>query len=551
MVLQVPKTFLLQFDGTALTTTVIADLGPYVGAGGRLYGGDTGDIDGDGNLDYVFGTRGGTPNAAIYRVEYQGGAIDDPANYYVSRIDEMLFASGGRYDVISLGNVDDDDDLEVIYSGIPATDVVPIVILDLYPVENLMTIADAKVDADGDYVPDMKDQTVTVSGVVLNKTLSSGTQIFIQDPTGGLQLFSSSVGPDLNVGDRVVATGKIAFYNGLNEIELTDPNADITLVDTGRVIIPKVLTIDEYIANAEMYEGTMIKINGVALTPESAAWPASGSNANLSVWTGYGTELVARVDKDTDVDEGAEPVWPANIVGVATQFDSAPVADSGYQVTILRYSEITQNVSVGPLPYFALLTPGDGVTLSITDSAETFTVGWEAATDLNNDIIGYQFVILPEVLAVPTAEPMVTLSAGDILGLMNGADSLTAMWTVQVLDSKSQSASSMDTFTVTFVNTIIVGVESTIPSKFFVDQNYPNPFNPTTTISFGLPEQSVVDLRIYDILGREVASIINNKSLKAGSYNYNFNASNFASGTYIYRLTSGNNVITKKMLLLK
>ncbi len=94
-------------------------------------------------------------------------------------------------------------------------------------------------------------------------------------------------------------------------------------------------------------------------------------------------------------------------------------------------------------------------------------------------------------------------------------------------------------------------LETSIPAKFFVDQNYPNPFNPTTTISFGLPEQSVVDLRIYDILGREVANLVNNKALKAGSYSYSFDASNLASGTYIYRLNSNNNVVTKKMLLLK
>ena len=98
---------------------------------------------------------------------------------------------------------------------------------------------------------------------------------------------------------------------------------------------------------------------------------------------------------------------------------------------------------------------------------------------------------------------------------------------------------------------LVVGVETTIPNQFFVDQNYPNPFNPTTTIRFGLPSESVVDLRIYDVLGREVRTIVSNQSLKAGTYNYVFDASSIASGTYIYRLTTKNNVVTKKMLLLK
>ncbi|MBI1931718.1 MAG: T9SS type A sorting domain-containing protein [Ignavibacteriales bacterium] len=550
-----PKTFLLQFANGVLTTTEIANLTPYVGAGGRLYGGDAGDLDSDGNLDYVFGTRGGSPNAAIYRLEYQGGSITDPASYYVSRIDELLFQSGGRYDVVSLGNLDDDSDLEIVYSGIPATDVVPLVVLDRMDVDNLYAIGEAKGDESGDDIPDMLGQTVTVSGVVLNKSLDANSmQIFIQDPTGGIQLFSSGnpAPADLKVGDRVLATGKVAQYRGLNEIEVTSPALDVVKVDSGRIVIPKVVTIDQYLANAEALEGTLIKIEGVAKTGDSPAWPAAGSNANLTLWTGHGTTIIGRVDKDTDVDEGAEPVWPISAVGVSTQFTSAAaVYNDGYQITFLNYADITANVQVGPLPYFALLTPANNSTISITDSAETFNVGWEAATDLNNDVIGYQFVVLPEVFSAQSVEPHLTVSATDILGLMAGADSITFSWTVLVLDANSKSASSMDTFTVTFVNDILVGVENVIPSKFFVDQNYPNPFNPTTTIKFGLPEQAVVDLKIYDILGREVATIINNKTLKAGSFEYSFDASKLASGTYIYRLTSNNNVVTKKMLLLK
>lgn len=549
-----PTTHLLQWTGDTFTSTMIADLSPYVGPGGRLYGGDTGDLDGDGNLDYVFGTRNATPNASIYRVEYQGGDITDPANYYISRIDEMLFASGGRYDVISIGNLDDDPEPEIVYTGIPATEPVPLVVLDMVPVTDLMTIAQAKVDDDGDYVPDMLGQSVTISGVVLNKSLDANSmQVFIQDPTGGIQLYSNgNPGPDLNVGDRVVATGTVDQYNGLNELSVADPSTDIMMVDSGRVVLPTELTIDDYMANAEMYEGTLIQINGVATTEGSDAWPASGSNANLTVWTGYGTELTARIDKDTDVDDSMEVAWPANLVGVSTQYDGNTPPSGGYQITLLNYSDQTQDVQVAPLPYFSLLSPEDNAVVSITDSTASYDISWQSATDLNDDVSAYNFILLPDLFESGTTDTMVSVSAMDILGLLDGADSMTVSWTVLVLDGENNLTASMDTFMVTFKNDIVTtGVNEAIPTKFYVDQNYPNPFNPTTTISFGLPAQSNVDLRVYDILGREVATIVNNKTLKAGSYNFNFNASQLASGTYIYRLTSGNNVVTKKMLLLK
>jgi hypothetical protein len=90
-----------------------------------------------------------------------------------------------------------------------------------------------------------------------------------------------------------------------------------------------------------------------------------------------------------------------------------------------------------------------------------------------------------------------------------------------------------------------------IPAQYYLEQNYPNPFNPTTQIKFGISEASNVELTVYDILGREVATLINKEYFQAGSYNVKFDARNLASGIYIYRLTAGSNIISKKMQLLK
>ncbi|MCF6270257.1 MAG: lamin tail domain-containing protein [Melioribacteraceae bacterium] len=100
---------------------------------------------------------------------------------------------------------------------------------------------------------------------------------------------------------------------------------------------------------------------------------------------------------------------------------------------------------------------------------------------------------------------------------------------------------------------VITGLENVsnkIPNKFTLLQNYPNPFNPSTVIEFSIPKESSVSLIIYDILGREIATLVN-KKLKAGYYNYTWNATNLSSGIYLYKFSANNNIITKKMLLVK
>lgn len=92
--------------------------------------------------------------------------------------------------------------------------------------------------------------------------------------------------------------------------------------------------------------------------------------------------------------------------------------------------------------------------------------------------------------------------------------------------------------------------DETIPTVFKLEQNYPNPFNPSTIIKFGVPERSNALLKIYDILGGEVATLVN-EELEAGWYERSFNASELSSGVYIYRMNAGNFISTKKMLLLK
>ena len=88
------------------------------------------------------------------------------------------------------------------------------------------------------------------------------------------------------------------------------------------------------------------------------------------------------------------------------------------------------------------------------------------------------------------------------------------------------------------------------PTEFSLQQNFPNPFNPSTTIEFALPKESDVNLSIYNVIGERIVELIS-KEMKAGYHQVEFDASQFASGVYLYRIKAGSFVELKKMVLMK
>jgi len=100
------------------------------------------------------------------------------------------------------------------------------------------------------------------------------------------------------------------------------------------------------------------------------------------------------------------------------------------------------------------------------------------------------------------------------------------------------------------IMTDVEQIRTEMPDKYFLNQNYPNPFNPSTTISFSIPTSEFVTLKVYDVLGREVATLAN-ENLTAGSYSYNFDANNLTSGVDLYKLQAGKYNEMKKLVLTK
>ncbi|MGB5847989.1 MAG: T9SS type A sorting domain-containing protein [Ignavibacteriaceae bacterium] len=106
-----------------------------------------------------------------------------------------------------------------------------------------------------------------------------------------------------------------------------------------------------------------------------------------------------------------------------------------------------------------------------------------------------------------------------------------------------------DSFTVDVPVGVAVN-ETNLPIEYALKQNYPNPFNPTTTINYQIPELSFVTLKVYDVLGSEIITLVNEEK-PVGSYEVEFNAAGLPSGVYFYQLNAGEFINTKKMILLK
>ena len=119
------------------------------------------------------------------------------------------------------------------------------------------------------------------------------------------------------------------------------------------------------------------------------------------------------------------------------------------------------------------------------------------------------------------------------------AEKLKNLFDLQVLDSKIDEIA------------ILRGELPMEVSDFEVMQNYPNPFNPSTTINYSLAENSLVNLEVFDIMGRRVTVLIDNRLHSAGTHTQVFDATGLSSGMYIYRLTTNQGSISKRMLLLK
>jgi hypothetical protein len=133
------------------------------------------------------------------------------------------------------------------------------------------------------------------------------------------------------------------------------------------------------------------------------------------------------------------------------------------------------------------------------------------------------------------------------LGDLNWFPTQKAAWAAQRTAELTKIQTAMDNHTL-----VVDGIadHATLPGTYQLEQNYPNPFNPSTKIDFTIPTSGPVQVKVYNVLGEEVATIVN-ETLAVGKHSVTFDASRLASGVYLYKITAGSFVNTKKMVLLK
>jgi hypothetical protein len=263
-------------------------------------------------------------------------------------------------------------------------------------------------------------------------------------------------------------------------------------------------TLANFTANLVNGETYVLIANGV-LDPNSYASNPDGRNISFTLLANVDARESANGGNvDFFVVHGSTDAPTVDVIarGVATLVDNA------------AYGDITGYISVPAGNYTLDLTLADGTTLVQSYVADLRTLGGGSA------------VVFASGFLNPSAN-----QNGEAFGIFFAlADGTVGQFPEGVAS--------------------VENISGVTPSNYSLEQNYPNPFNPSTTINFTIPNSEYVTLKVFNILGSEVATLVN-ENLSAGAYKYNFDAQNLASGVYLYELTAGSFREIKKMNLLK
>ena len=222
----------------------------------------------------------------------------------------------------------------------------------------------------------------------------------------------------------------------------------------------------------------------------------------------------------------------------------------GFDQTLLVFGGVTNGVVTNDEFTFSTETKPDVVTAIATADtirADSVRILWNSASPI--EATYYEVLIASDIdMNNIVADSVVADTTTIVAGLQEQSDHY---WQVRAYNAGGWGDYNAPLhFFADFISTGMNLGNENLPSQFKLYQNYPNPFNPVTTIEYSVIEQSHVELRVYDIIGQEIATLVNEVK-HPGDYSFVFSKNNIPSGIYFYRLKMNNFVEMKKMILLR
>jgi predicted nucleotidyltransferase len=558
-----------------------------------------GDYDNDGDLDILLTGYTGYPTAPRSEIYRNNGN-----NTFTEQT--SIYLTGVDYSSVAWGDYDNDGDLDILLTGAGAdpskiyrnngnntfSEQTEISLTGIY----YGSVAWGDYDNDGDLdilltgfsSPGQVSKIYRNNG---NNTFSEQTEISLT----GVYYSSVAWGDYDNDGDLdILLTGAINISNGQAVSKIYRNNGDNTFTEQTSISLAAVyygsVAWGDYDNDGDLdilltgWAGTLVsKIyrnngdntfteqTGISLTGVcwgSVAWGDYDNDGDLDILlTGYlNGGRVSKIYRNNGDNTFTEQ---SSISLRAVHSSSVALADydnDGDMDILLTGSTIDTTVSKiyrnnNITPNTQPIPPSN---LQSVFSGQDVTFSWDKSTDNETPQNGlrYNLVIGSAPDAVNTLSPMSDRNTGfrRVINLGNtnhnnswtikGLDLLhTYYWSVQAIDNCF--AASDFAPEQSFRLTSIEGEQfNKLPTEYELIQNYPNPFNPSTTIRYSIINPELVRIKIYDILGREVKTLVNELK-QTGNYEVQFDASGLASGIYLYRIESGSFVQTKKMILLK
>lgn len=226
-------------------------------------------------------------------------------------------------------------------------------------------------------------------------------------------------------------------------------------------------------------------------------------------------------------------------------------AEENVQIIAFMQDDDTGEVLQTTLATYNSVVPVELTSFTANKNGDLVSLNWKTSSETNNA----KFEI--ERAVNNSSEESEKSFRWETIGSIDGNGSTTSEHSYQFSDNVSNLQYETLSYRLkqidldgSFGYSEVVNIDNVLPMQFALDQNYPNPFNPVTTISYKIPEETHVVLDIYDILGNKVSTLVN-ENQNAGKYKLSFNATEFASGIYIYQLRAGSFKDAKKMTILK